>query len=147
MTWAIWEGIEVEGPYVGLNTLFLWARPVDFSWDDYGQYPHIFFCSPWLEQEGFDEVYQALSRTTVVTLEVTRDLLMACPDDLAAHCHLMYVIDLPQAVRLKPSDTVRVTYAQFDTVSLPLLSGVRSEPGYYAHDVLLATVPSGGQVR
>jgi hypothetical protein len=145
--WAVWTGIEVEGQYKGFPTLFLFAEP-DQPFDDQWLTlrPHIYICANWLRTMGTGILDRALAHA-IVTVEIELDQLPLLTPEQLERCHLMLVVNLPRFAQeaLKPTDTVRLTFAPFVTSSYthPLCS----YPEDYSQDVLIALAKTTGQFR
>jgi len=145
--WGIWEGKEVEGRLLGLQTLFFYALPEGFGRTDavnlIYDYSHVFFCSNWLEKNGYLFIEEALEWSEIVTLELTVEQLRQLPLHLLNKCHiLLCFFDVPLTL-IKHTDDIRLTGASFTTRFTVFGSMMESWPHYYYDDALLFEAPGG----
>ena len=136
-----WIGVEVEGRLSGMRTLFQRAVPADFA--ACHKLPHIFidhffdFADPrWQEFRAF----LATEYAGMVTLSVELYKLNEAPHtyghELLNRAHIMVVIDCPALLNLKPTDTVKLTWAPYRARSFIWECGQLVEPQHYAADVI-----------
>lgn len=147
--WGIWEGIEVEGDYYGIRTLFLYSMPEGM--DDpsflFPGYPHIWYCWQWLDRYGDLSIRNALASGALVSLEIPVGKRANIPVDIMTRCHIMLAIPIDLPEWLKPSDTIRLT-SSVDFLSCGIRNRQlwRVAPEDYLNDKLLYAA-SPGQKR
>lgn len=139
--WAIWEGIEVEGRLQGIKTLFFYCLPYIFSFNDLrdlaARYAHLYFCNPWVKEQGCDFILQVMEHN-YVTLEVYPSDLPNLPRAILLNCHLVLRIDTSlDFSQLKASDEVRLTGQEFNTWGLSLGQLYHTQPTMYNDDIPL----------
>jgi hypothetical protein len=144
--WAIWVGDEVEGRYKGISTLFFYCKPPADQLAEFQESilelmksrGHFFFCSHWIDFEGFGLIVKALTHGAV-TLEVRPDQLHTLTPRLIEMCHLLIALPSIQNFRgyLKPTDSIRIQFFPYHTATATYHAFLVA----YPHDYELADQP------
>ena len=129
-----WTGVEVEGRLKGLPTLFL--RKLGAP--DPLRLPHVFLLPELIADTDQIEVAEFVVAASAAGVAVT---VAVFPADYCAllpvvltKAHIMLDIRLPEGIRLKPTDSVKVQWAPFDVAVATVETMHHATPVEYARD-------------
>ena len=130
-SWEAFEGIDVEGRLKGIKTLFIASGQIP---DTAHEYPHIWFQPQWLRRHGYGFI-PALLDHSLVTLEVSSDMITNIPKELLDACHIVVALPIDIAiVSLKLTDTIRLDMAPMRVACATFGSFIHSYPPEYVDD-------------
>lgn len=142
--WKLWFGIEVEGRYVGVKTIFFRPQCLDelnkkFAdkkfIEECSSYPHCYFNPEFLgNEECHVFIRKMLTLGKFVTLSVTPEIINQLPNDLLEKCHLMLVLPVSVFSKLKKSDTLRIDVGDFENFTVTKTGLLHTVPSDYDED-------------
>lgn len=130
-----WLGIECEGRYAGLKTMFVRAEyetpPEDYS--------HIYFTREFLidkENVLFLEKF-ILDTTKCVTIECNNETYKYLTPNMKVRAHIIYRIEDTNVNKLKHTDEVMIDCGVYNVLCFTKLTGMQVSYADYANDTLL----------
>lgn len=131
---AFFYGKEIEGPYSGIETIFIRTSLPD----GYEKYPHIFFCSTYFTDSSlipcWTEIEDMLNNGQLVTLELTPNLINSVPKNIFNKCKIMLMIDIPEFEFLKKNDVLKVVTLPYTTYNVVKTTMQTTTPDDYGND-------------
>ena len=132
-----WYGKEVEGRYSDIETLFI-ADTKAFDQIKNAGVAHIYLCSPATEQliksDSWNMIFQMMSDTTFVTIEVTPGMLEKVPAMIRIRAHMLLMLDCKDAGLLKQTDSIKVVYADYSLFCTTVHNMQQVTPDDYKFD-------------
>jgi len=137
-----WYGKECEGRFTDVETLFIADINIEEEWAKKMKYPHIYFCSPAVNQlingNGmltWDWLNKFIDETnTTVSLEVTPGMLRQLPAMIVIKTHIMYMIHDKEVELLKKNDSIKVVYGDYKLYCSSIQNMQKVTPDDYKYD-------------
>lgn len=137
-----WYGKECEGRLTDVETLFIADTNIDEQDLDMKQYPHIYFCSPAVNQLINDDgkltwewLNDFIDETNItVSLEVTPGMLRQLPAMIVIKTHIMYMIHDKEVGLLKKNDSIKVVYGDYKLYCSSIQNMQKVTPDDYKYD-------------
>ena len=137
-----WYGKECEGRLTDVETLFIADTNIDEQDLDMKQYPHIYFCSPAVNQLindhgklSWEWLNDFIDETNItVSLEVTPGMLRQLPAMIVIKTHIMYMIHDKEVGLLKKNDSIKVVYGDYKLYCSSIQNMQKVTPDDYKYD-------------
>ena len=138
-----WRGLEVEGRYSDIMTLFVRELGNGIRVKDLREYPHYYFTIEYMKQcfENTKEIHairQILDTTNcAVTIEADSGTLQTIPADLVNRCHIIYRIKDTALQVLKDTDTLSIDAGWYRCHMIAKMHMQETKPTSYMYDAEL----------
>ena len=142
-----WKGLEVEGRYSDLMTMFIRDLEKDGNKNSYGllvdnlgEYPHYYFTIEYMKKchentPYIDTIRWILdSSNMAVTIEADKDTIERIPPDLVNRCHIIYRIHDKALQVLKDTDTLSIDADWYRVHQVTKLNMMEITPSSYKFD-------------
>ena len=137
-----WYGKECEGRLTDVETLFIADTNINEQDLDMKQYPHIYFCSPAVNQLinahgklSWEWLNDFIDETNItVSLEVTPGMLRQLPAMIVIKTHIMYMIHDKEVGLLKKNDSIKVVYGDYKLYCSSIQNMQKVTPDDYKYD-------------
>jgi len=142
-----WKGLEVEGRYSDLMTMFIRDLEKDGNKNSYGllvdnlgEYPHYYFTIEYMKKchentPYIDTIRWILdSSNMAVTIEADKDTIERIPPDLVNRCHIIYRIHDKALQVLKDTDTLSIDAGWYRVHQVTKLNMMEITPSSYKFD-------------
>ena len=132
-----WYGKEVEGRYSDIETLFI-SDTKAFEQVKQAKVAHIYLCSPATEQlvksEAWDVVFQMMTDSTFITIEVTPGMLEKIPPMIRIRAHILLMLTCSDAGLLKKTDSIKIVYSDYSLYCTTVHNMQQVTPDDYKFD-------------
>ncbi len=116
---AYWAGIEVEGTFSDIPTLFIRSEIPK----NYKDYPHLYFTYEWVEacianKKSWDLIADIMDATKIaISLEANDKTLRKIPKRIYNHAHILYRMQVPTCDidYLKKQDCITIDNGEYNT--------------------------------
>lgn len=141
--WMIWEGIEQEGPYKGLKTLFIGSDCLVSCFETYlpqleTQYEQIYINPGFFNQEGaVDAVLNLNFESRIIMIAMTVDRYVQLRKQIP---QAYFTLILPQFNELKETrgeDVVRIDSGNMVTYSVRISDMIKTSEVDYKDDKVI----------
>jgi len=142
-----WKGLEVEGRYSDLMTMFIRDLEKDGNKNSYGllvdnlgEYPHYYFTIEYMKKchentPYIDTIRWILDYSNMaVTIEADKDTIERIPPDLINRCHIIYRIHDKALQVLKDTDTLSIDAGWYRVHQVTKLNMMEITPSSYKFD-------------
>ena len=133
-----WLGVECEGRYFGLKTMFVreqYEAPPE-------EYCHIYFTREFLKDKTniiFLEQF-ILSSQKCITIECNNDTYKYLTPNMKVRAHIIYRIDDQNVQQLKPTDEIMIDADTYKVICYTKHNGMQVNYSDYANDTLMKKV-------
>jgi len=140
-----WYGKECEGRLTDVETLFV--ADINVKGLDMEKAPHIYFCSPAVEQLitddmktqsplDWDWMNKFIDRTGItISLECEPGMLTHVPPMIRIKTHIMYMLNEPEVSLLKQNDSIKVIHAPYNLYCASIQNMQQVTPDDYKYDI------------
>lgn len=137
---AYWRGMECEGSYSDIQTLFVRSEIPK----NYKDYPHIYFTFEYVEgcisnKYSWDTIADIMNTTKItISLEANDKTLRKIPKRIYNHAHVLYRIQIPTCDidYLKRYDTITLDNSEYNTYTASKYILQHVDADEYKHDIL-----------